>query len=314
MAKKAIYINEAGFTESVCGSISATTFQLASGATDGYVLTSDADGNASWQEGASSVYTANSPATCTVGGITPGYVLTGRTLECILQDAIAPYIVPTFSAFSVDIDALSEVGTVIDGTCSFTWSTTTGGNVASNSIGICDVTNANQLATGLANDGSESLDIDGPLSNASPTTWTWQITGCSTQGDSFSRNRTRSSVYPYFWGVETCGVRPTINNDLITGGTKVVNTVSSSVGISFNSVGQWTWFAMPSNCTSRTKWFQGAAPNCGDIAVLPTDKYPDEVCVNVTSPDGCWSSIEYKVYLSGSAATDGSTPIEFRTS
>jgi len=204
-----------------------------------------------------------------------------------------------------------EVGTALSGTKSFTWNTTTCDNVAADVIGICEV-GGDLLGSGLANDYAENLDI-GTKTNTSPTTWTWQITGCSTQGTAFSRNVSKCSVYPYFWGVETCATRPTVDSALVNGGTSVVSSVSSSPSITFNSVGQWTWFAMPSGCTSRSKWFQGAAPNCGDINVLPTDKYPDEQCILVSDGGGCWTAVGYKVYMSGSAGTDGSTPIQFRT-
>lgn len=65
MAKRAIFINEAGFSD-------CTT----------------------------TTYSNNSPATCTVGGITAGTTLTGKTLECIVKDMLAPYIEPAFSAFA----------------------------------------------------------------------------------------------------------------------------------------------------------------------------------------------------------------------
>ena len=257
-------------------------------------------------------YSSNSPSTCTVGGITEGTTLTGQTLEYLLQEILAPYIEPTFSALAVNITSPMEVGTALSGTKTFTWSTTTSGNVASNSIGICEV-GGSLLGSGLSNDGAEALDI-GTKTNTSPTTWTWQITGCSTQDNPLSRNVSKCSVYPYFWGIESCGVRPTVDNALINGGNKCVLAVGTSVSVTFNSIGQWTWFAMPSGCTSRCKWFQGATPNCGFVARgNPTDKYPDEQCILVSDGGGCWSSVGYKVYMSVGAATDGSTPIQFRT-
>lgn len=262
-------------------------------------------------DAATTLYTSISPATCTVGGIVAGTVLTGCTLEGLLQQVLAPYIEPTFSAFAVNITSPLEVGADVSGTKSFTWSTSTSANVATNSIGICEVGGA-LLSSGLANDGIESVGI-GTKTNSSPTTWTWRITGCSTQDNDFSRDVSKCSIYPYFWGVETCGTRPTVDNTLVTTGNKVIAAVGTSVSVTFNSSGQWTWFAMPSSCASRTKWFQGAAPNCGDINVSPTDKYPDECIISISSGDGCWSSVNYKVYMSGSAATDGSTPIQFRT-
>jgi hypothetical protein len=255
-------------------------------------------------------YTLNSPATCTVGGITPGYVLTGKSLMCILQDAIAPYIVPTFSAFNMSGTFPIEVGTAMSGFKTFTWTTTTSANVATNSIGVCEV-GGSVLSTGLPNNGTASIDI-GTKTNTTPTTWTWQISGCSTQNDCFTRNVSKCSIYPYFWGVETCGTRPAVTNGLVTGGTKVVAAVGTSVTVDFNNVGQWTWIAIQCDYASRTKWISGAAPNCGDIAVSPTDKYPDECVISISSGQGCWSGVEYKVYMSGSASTDA-LPICFRT-
>jgi len=314
--KKSIFINEAGLAGSICGNITATTFQLVSGATDGYVLTSDADGNASWQEGASNTYTANSPATCTVGGISPGYVLTGKTLECILQDAIAPYIEPTFSAFNVGITPQPfEVGTEFSGTKSFTWGTTTSANVASGSVGIRKIAGSDAgvlVGSGFnASDSPQSLSIC-TITDSTPTIHTWQVTGCSTQDNSFSRNVSKCSVYPYFWGVTTSGSRPLVTNDLVTGGTKVVSAVSNNVGITFNSSNQYTWYAQPAGCADRTKWFI-AVGNCGFVdRGVSEDRYPDKCTLDISSPDGCWSNVSYEVYMSDFSDTLSDT-LYFRT-
>jgi hypothetical protein len=282
MTKKAIFINEAGYTD--C---------------------------------ASTTYSSTSPATCTVGGVSPGYVMTGKTLECIVQDAFAPYVEPTFSVFNVALDDEPfEVGCVLSGSKSFSWTTTTGANVTSGSVGIRKTAGSDAgalVGSGFdAGDSPQSLGIC-TITDSTPTTHTWQITGCSTQDSSFNLSRSECSVYPYFWGVETCGGRPGVDNVLVTGGSKVVSSVGSSVSVTFNSSSQWTWIAIPSSAASRTKWFQGAAPNCGDINVIPTDKYPDECVLDISDGGGCWSTVSYKVYMSGSAATDGSTPIQFRT-
>jgi len=280
MAKKSIFINEASYAE--CAQCAFET-----------------------------PYTSNSPATCSIGGITAGTVLTGQTLENLLQEILAPFIDPTFSAFNVGITPQPfEVGTILSGSKTFTWTTTTAANVASNSIGICEVGGL-LLGSGLANDGSESLDI-GVKTNTSPTTWTWQVTGCSTQNDSFSRNVSKCSVYPYFYGVVTSGTRPDVTIDIVTGGTAVVNSVSTNVGFTFNSSNQYTWYAQPAVCTDRTKWFI-AVGNCGFIdRAVTSDRYPDKCTLNITSSDGCWNNVSYEVYMSDYADTL-SDPLYFRT-
>jgi len=275
MAKKAIFINEAG-----------------------YVTT---------------IYTGNSPATCTVGGITAGTVLTGQTLQYLVQEMLAPYIVPTFSAFNLNVTSPMEVGTALSGTKTFTWSTTTSGNVASNSIGICEV-GGSLLGSGLSNDGTEALSI-GTKTNTSPTTWTWQITGCSTQDDSFSRNVSKCSLYPIYYGKLTSGSRPAVTNSLVTTGCIAKSNVNSTgtVTVSFNSsASEYTWLAIPASSTSKTCWYVNALDN-GPVNQNPTDKYPDECVLDITSAEGCWSSISYKVYMSG-AVGEISAPMQFRNS
>ena len=270
--------------------------------------------DAEWVTGCTTgggLYSNNSPATCTVGGITAGATLTGQTLEYLLQEMLAPYIEPAFSAFAVNITSPVEVGTVVDGTKSFTWATSTCDNVATNSIGILNVTSGTTLGTGLANDYAENLSI-GTLTNAAPQTWTFRITGCSTQSSSFNKNVSKCSVYPYFWGVETCGVCPTIDSALVNTGTPVVLAVGTSISVTFGSSSEWTWFAMPEICADRTKWFV-AVGNCGFVdRGCASDKYPNSCILDVTDSGGCWSAVSYKVYMSGFAATDGE-PIAFRT-
>lgn len=275
MAKKAIFINEAG-----------------------YVTT---------------IYTSNSPATCTVGGITAGTVLTGKTIEYLMQEILAPYIEPAFTSFAVNITSPMEVGTALSGTKTFTWATSTSGNVASNSIGICEV-GGSLLGFGLANDGTEALSI-GTKTNTSPTTWTWQITGCSTQDTEFSRNVSKCSLYPIYYGKLTSGTRPAVTNSLVTTGCIAKSNVNSTgtVTVDFDSTSsEYTWLAIPASSTSKTCWYVNALDN-GLINNSPSDKYPDECTLDITSAEGCWSSISYKVYMSG-AVGEITDPIQFRNS
>jgi len=281
MAKKSIFINEAGFAE--CALNAPET-----------------------------PYILNSPATCTVGGVVATTVLTGKTIMCLLQDILAPYIQPTFSAFAVAITPQPfEVGCVVTGSKSFSWSTTTGANVAAGSVGICEV-GGSLLGSGFNyNSSPQSLSI-GTLTNTSPTTYTWQITGCSTQSTSFSRNVSKCSIYPVYWGVETCGIRPAVDNTLVTGGSKCMVNGCGTVTIDFNSAGQWTWVAIPASnpggIANKICWYQTGFSN-GSIG-NPTDKYPDICTLNITSAQSCWSAVSYKVYMSCLAGSD-SDPIQF---
>lgn len=256
-------------------------------------------------------YTLNSPSTCTVGGITSGTVLTGKTVMCLLQDILAPYIAPTFSAFDFNVTSPIEVGAALSGLKTFTWTTTTSGNVCSNTIGICEV-GGSLLGSGLANDGSEALNI-GTKTNTSPTTWTWQVSGRSTQGNGFCRCVSKCSIYPYYYGKLTSGSRPAVTNALVTGGSKIIASSTSTVTVTFSSSSsEYTWLAIPSTSTSKTCWYVNALDNGLINSGDPGDKYPDECLISITSGQGCWSSINYKVYMSG-AVGEVST-IQFRNS
>src|SRR5690606_39199317 len=111
--------------------------------------------------------------------------------------------------------------------------TTTPTNIQTNSLSVCEV-GGSILSTGLPNTGSASVNI-GTKTNTSPTTWTWRISGTSTQSVGFTRDVSKCSVYPYFYGVTTCATRPDVTNSLVIGGNKVVNAVGTSVSVTFNS-------------------------------------------------------------------------------
>jgi len=257
-------------------------------------------------------YSLTSPATCTVGGVSPGYVMTGKTLECIIQDAFAPYVEPTFSSFLMTQTSPMEVGDALSGSKNFSWVTTSDANVTAGSVGICEVGGA-LLGSGFNYDDSPQSLAIGTLTNTSPTTYTWQVTGCSTQDNPFTRNVSKCSVYPYYWGVVADGARPAVDNDLVTGGTKIHTSNScSTVTVDFDSVSEYTWLALPTNNPStvpiRNCWYQTAFSNGGMGS--GGDKYPDVCTLDITSGDGCWSTVSYKVYMSAIAWSDAD-PIQF---
>jgi hypothetical protein len=131
------------------------------------------------------IYTGVSPTNVTVGGMPSGTSLTGRTFTSILEEILVDYLLPTFASFSMTGQStLIEVGSR---TKTFTWSTTNSGNVQANSIILRDETNAVNLITGLANDGTESIGV-GTVTNTATSTHTWRIIGTNTQVSTFNRD------------------------------------------------------------------------------------------------------------------------------
>ena len=46
---------------------------------------------------------------------------------------------------------------------------------------------------------------------------------------------------------------------------------------------------------------------------VPSDKYPDECQICITSAEACWSDVCYKIYMSGGVG-EISAPMQFRLS
>ena len=121
-------------------------------------------------------------------------------------------------------------------------------------------------------------------------------------GTTSASQRVLTGTYPIYYGSVTGATRPTVTQDLITGGTKVVEISTGTVTVDFLSDStEYTWVAIPSGATnSKYCWHVSASSNgiMNSTPIDPTNKYPDECIISVTSAEGCWSSINYKVYMS----------------
>jgi len=176
--------------------------------------------------GGSGVYDGASPSTLQVGGMPPNTELSGRTFTSILQEILVSYLQPAFTSFGISGQAGTiEVGTTLSGDKAFQWSTSNSGNVEPNSITIRDQTASVDLATGLANDGSETIDI-GSIAFNTPTSRVWRIIGTNTDTPpaNFLTDFTVLSRYLLFYGPaasipnNSAGVRALPNNRFTNAG------------------------------------------------------------------------------------------------
>lgn len=287
----------------------------------------------------STVYNLQSPAAICVGGVNVGYVLTGKTLACIIQDMLVPELfqtsVGTPSTSIAGVSGTYEVGCTLSvtitpsynaGTVTPVYQTTSpytrGGALLgysfagpSVSAGFCGCTSCNLPAYSVAL-GSNTWTvctsygvgacIKGSKGTVNPSYPTACPAGCTSNGSA-----TLSGIYPYYYGKLTSGSRPAVTNSLITGGTKVVAGSTGTITVNFNSSSsEYTWLAIPSTSTSKTCWYVNALDN-GKINTSPSDKYPDLCNITITSGQGCWANVSYKVYMSGAVGAITS-PIEFR--
>jgi len=252
-----------------------------------------------------SIYNLASPATVTVGGVTAGTTLTGKSSNCILKEILVPYLLPTFSSFSNDVSTPVEVGCQISGSHSFSWAFTNSGNVCPAAFVIRDVTLPGDLSTGTST-SPVSTTITTKTFASCGDTQVW--CGCAKNTNSTlfgSAGYTVTGLLPYFWGKCTCpgpagANRPTLTAPQVTGGTKIVANSSGSISINFNSTANdYLWFAIPDSVAAKTTWYVDAINN-GAIGggVSPACQlFPTPVSLGSVQ-NVCWSGQTYKVYVS----------------
>lgn len=255
--------------------------------------------------GASGVYDLSSPTTTTVGDLVAGTDISGLTWQEIIEAMVYSYQVPFFNTFSISGQASDiEVGDDLSGFKSFIWTTTNTGNIQEPGT-IEDVTNAGVLATNVTvSGGSASLDI-GVLDTSSEREQRWRISAQDTEATPFSRDYAIDIIYPYFYGtVQDSNApgtnRPTANQTLIDGGTKVVEDSSGNLNISWNSnADDYVWFAVPSTVADKTAWVDLSNPsNNGSIGGV-ADLFPSPDTVAISQPVTVnWSGVNYDIYIS----------------
>ena len=249
---------------------------------------------------ASTTYNLNSPAAVTVGGVTAGTDLTGKTSNEILEEILVPVLNPTLSnpsnGFSDDATNTQEVG-VTAGTINFT-ATFNRGSISPdygtsgfrsglpNNYNYGDNGNVDQSLP--ADVASTSLTDNQALTDVviqeGSNTWNSSVDydageqPLDSQGGNFgsplaagttgTQSTTITGIYPYFYGtVNEPGAaganRPSSDQTLINGNdAKVVATSTGTISVDYNSTSDdYIWFATPATSTTKTVWFVTALNN-----------------------------------------------------
>jgi hypothetical protein len=289
----------------------------------------------------STIYNGASPTTCTVGGLSAGTEIFGceinNILERILVPTLNPEVCPPFNGLSLSVSSPQEVGTLCNVTLNATFNQ---GCVCPSYCGGPSVRSGLPTfyyytgGTSFSDCNSSSLLTDATVDSSHIVTFgnnSWCScvdysaglnilnssggVACSALGAGSTGFVTRSinGIYPIYYGKLTCGTRPPVTQELITGGTKSVVCSTGTVTIDFNSgTNEYTWLAIPATSTSKTCWYVTPLDN-GCIGTSPIDKYPDECLISIDSGQGCWSGVNYKVYMSGTVG-EITDPIQFRNS
>ncbi len=134
-------------------------------------------------------YTNAEPVPETIGGIQAGTTFSNYSIQEMFDALLYPYQEPSFTSFSIVGQSTNlEVGDTISGSKTFMWNSNNPTNVETNSIIIRDVNASLDLASGLSNDGSETITLPSTVQLLSPGSYVWRIIGENTQASTFQRN------------------------------------------------------------------------------------------------------------------------------
>jgi hypothetical protein len=262
---------------------------------NGKVLVSDNNGVASWQNVPSDVFptdfTVSLSGSKTLGKYSNGQVVPaqGKTARQVLLDIAIEYLAPAFNAFAITgQNQTVELGTTIaSGNKTFTWGTTNAGNVQANSIIIRNESASTNLASALANDGSEVVNLPSAINLLNDgSQQVFRIMAQNTQAGSFNRDFVIVARHLRFFGTAasvpatSAAVRALAGNNF--GSTFSINIPQGQTIIVFAYEA-----ARPDITDSSVKYVEGFLSNVGNTFTKST--------FNVNDAAGVARS--YKVYV-----------------
>jgi hypothetical protein len=143
------------------------------------------------------IYDGQSPTTITVGGLPAGSNIFGAPIVDILEDILVPYILPSFSSFSIGQVSPVEVGATLNNSQSFSFNFSQISNIQANSLEILDVTAGNiVLGTYSLSPSPVSVSIGSGITYNSPNSYSWRGRATNTQSNTFLSNLTTVN---WFW-------------------------------------------------------------------------------------------------------------------
>lgn len=226
---------------------------------------------------------------------------TGMTIEELMWDIAQEYINASFTSFSVNGQAtIVEVGTTLSGTRGFVWGIDEGsGDV--NLVDIYDVQAGTNIATDIANDGSETVTITTRQLNANGLYQQWYAIGTDETPDpDVDFNSSTFTVFARFY--RFYGPSATTPTD----DTTVRALPSSDWQTGVNTFNLWTG-------TTYTKFVVALPPDVNitsviDVTALNADITSEYVLLGtVTVIDAGSTSRSYNLYEMNIATPYGET-------
>lgn len=195
-------------------------------------------------------YTNLNPVPQTLGGIEAGTTFNNVLLTDVFDQLLYPYQLPSFSSFAVNISSPVEVGyTIPAGSKNFTWTTTNPSNITTNSVSIIDTTNSTTLASGLANDGNESISISS-IYNSTDSSHIWSITALNTHSVTLSATYTVHWYWRIFYG-EDANISLT-NSEINALRASFLSNTASATYTFVTDIQKYKYIAYPSSFGTLT--------------------------------------------------------------
>ena len=145
-------------------------------------------------------YTNATPMPTQVGGYEVATTFTSQTIKQMFDGLLYPYQYPAFLTFAISGQTTPlEVGASILANRTFIWTTSSPSNINTNSLAIRDVTGATNIATGLADDGTEATTYAAIVKNTA-TTNQFSITGTNSKSTTFTKTYTVAWQWKIYYG------------------------------------------------------------------------------------------------------------------
>lgn len=178
-------------------------------------LVIDSNGNISWNDSpvseGSITYTNPNPIETQIGGIPVGQTFLNNTMQEMWDMLLYPYLIPTFTSFTVSGPAYLEVGESLPANLSFTWESDRDSNVQPGSIEIYDAVDT--LISGQNSDSANSLITSHtygvPVRLTEYGSYTWTIQGENTQSLQYTETASKAWWWSLYWGESSSSEYPT---------------------------------------------------------------------------------------------------------
>jgi len=220
------------------------------GGTTGQALvkSSNVDYDTIWDD-VSVTYTNVNPTPISIGGIPAGSTFSNQTMQQMWTALLYPFQVPIWSAFVISGQTNPlEVGATIAANRTFIWASTNNANINSGSINLLDVTGSGLIASGLSYGGTPYVSTYPAITQTSPITHTFRITGINSQSATFARDYYVSWAWRLYYGT---GVATTLTEAGIEGLASSTLATNKNGNYAF-AAGNYKYFAWADSLGSPT--------------------------------------------------------------